>query len=220
MSEHLTIQQRPESLSDQVFGTIREAIISRTLAPGSAVTEAQLAKDLGVSKTPVREALLRLREVGLVRSMPIRGMTIIESSRDALIQAYELRGVLESAVTRLAALKASDDQVRDLEAKAQRSLDFAEKLDGESFRQSDRQFHATVWGAAGNPELERIAENAYLLSSALRAIHALSSHDSIKCAQQHVAIAAAIKGRDETAAAELAERHVRDVLQYSMPPGD
>ncbi|MDQ1582021.1 MAG: hypothetical protein QOF36_75 [Microbacteriaceae bacterium] len=217
MGDLLTIQQRPESLSDQVFATIREAIISRTLAPGSAVTEAQLAKDLGVSKTPVREALLRLREVGLVQSMPIRGMTIIESSREALIQAYELRGILESAVARLAALKASEEQMGELETMANRSLEFAEQHDAANFRQTDRQFHAAVWAAAGNPELERIAENAYLLSSALRAIHALSSSDSIKCAKQHVAIATAIKGRDETQAAELAANHVRDVLQYSLP---
>jgi DNA-binding GntR family transcriptional regulator len=144
-------------------------------------------------------------------------MTIIESSREALIQAYELRGILESAVARLAALKSSDDQISELEAMAQRSLDFAEQHDATNFRQSDRQFHSGVWAAAGNPELERIAENAYLLSSALRAIHALSSSDSIKCAKQHVAIASAIKGRDEAQAAELAANHVRDVLQYSLP---
>ncbi|MCU1584586.1 MAG: transcriptional regulator, GntR family [Microbacteriaceae bacterium] len=217
MGDQLSIQQRPESLSDQVFGTIREAIISRTLAPGSAVTEAQLAKDLGVSKTPVREALLRLREVGLVQSMPIRGMTIIESSREALIQAYELRGILESAVAKLAAIKASEDEINELTAVAKKSLQFAKKHDAANFRLTDRQFHSAVWASAGNPELERIAENAYLLSSALRAIHALSSSDSIKCAQQHVDIASAIGDRDATRAAEFAANHVRDVLQYSLP---
>jgi DNA-binding GntR family transcriptional regulator len=217
VGDQLTIQQRPESLSDQVFATIREAIISRTLAPGSAVTEAQLAKDLGVSKTPVREALLRLREVGLVQSMPIRGMTIIESSREALIQAYELRGILESAVARLAAVKASEDEIDGFEAVAKKSLQFAKKHDAVNFRLTDRQFHSAVWAAAGNPELERIAENAYLLSSALRAIHALSTNDSIKCAQQHVDIATAIRANNATLAGEVAANHVRDVLQYSLP---
>jgi GntR family transcriptional regulator, rspAB operon transcriptional repressor len=218
VGDQLTIQQRPESLSDQVFATLREAIISRTLAPGSAVTEAQLAKDLGVSKTPVREALLRLREVGLVQSLPIRGMTIIESSREALIQAYELRGILESAVAGRAALRASSAETHEMETVAKQSLAFAKQHDAENFRQKDREFHAAVWAASGNPELERIAGNAYLLSSALRAIHAMSSTDSIKCAQQHVDIAAAIKAQDATKAAEVAADHVRDVLQYSLPP--
>jgi DNA-binding GntR family transcriptional regulator len=218
MSDHLLpLQQRPESLSDQVFVTIREAIISRTLAPGSAVTEAQLAKDLGVSKTPVREALLRLREVGLVQSLPIRGMTIIESTQETLIQAYELREVLESAVARFAALKATETQQSEMEEAAKKSLSFAEDADSSNFRLWDRRFHSLVWAAAGNPELERIAENTYSLSSALRALHALSSSDSIKCARQHVAIASAVKDHDPVKAAELAATHVRDVLRYALP---
>jgi DNA-binding GntR family transcriptional regulator len=218
MSDHLLpLQQRPETLSDQVFVTIREAIISRTLAPGSAVTEAQLAKDLGVSKTPVREALLRLREVGLVQSLPIRGMTIIESTQETLIQAYELREVLESAVARFAALKATETQQSEMEEAAKQSLSFAEDADSANFRLWDRRFHSLVWAAAGNPELERIAENSYSLSSALRALHALSSNDSIKCAKQHVAIALAVKSHDPAMAAELAATHVRDVLRYALP---
>jgi DNA-binding GntR family transcriptional regulator len=150
--------------------------------------------------------------------MPIRGMTIIESSREALIQAYELRGILESAVAGRAALRASAVETHELEAVAKQSLAFAKQHDADNFRQKDREFHAAVWAASGNPELERIAGNAYLLSSALRAIHAMSSTDSIKCAQQHVDIAAAIKAQDATKAAEVAADHVRDVLQYSLPP--
>lgn len=210
------LESRPESISDLVFASIREAIVSRTLAPGSIVTEAQLAKDLGVSKTPVREALLRLREVGLVRPMPVRGMKIIESTRDTMVRAYELRGLLEGGVAKFAAQRATDEQIAAMEDAAAESLRLAREYDAEGFRLSDRNFHSAVWSASGNSELERIADNAYSLSTALRAIHALSSRDSIKCAQQHVDITQAIKERDGERAADLASAHVYDVLQHSL----
>lgn len=212
----LPLESRPESISDWALATIREAIIARTLAPGSVVTEAQLSKELGVSKTPVREALLRLREVGLVKPMPVRGMMIIESTRDTLIQSYELRGLLEAGVSRFAAARATDEQIATMQAAAAESLRCAEERDSDAFRRSDRIFHATVWSAAGNAELERIADNAYSLSSAMRAIHALSNRDSIKCAHQHLDITDAIRDGDEERAATLATAHVRDVLQYSL----
>lgn len=215
-SQLVPLESRPESISDWALATIREAIIARTLAPGSVVTEAQLAKELGVSKTPVREALLRLREVGLVKPMPVRGMMIIESTRDTMVQSYEFRGFLEAGVARFAAQRATEEQIVAMEAAAAESLKRAEEHDADAFRRSDRIFHATMWSACGNAEMERIADNAYSLSSALRAIHALSNRDSIRCAQQHVDITRAIKGRDGERAAALASAHVHDVLQYSL----
>lgn len=216
----LPLESRPETISDRVLVSIREAIITRTLAPGSIVTEAQLAKDLGVSKTPVREALLRLREVGLVHPMPVRGVMIIESTRDTMVQAYELRGLLEAGAAKFAAQRATEEQIAAMEAAAAESLRLANEHDADGFRRSDRTFHSTLWSASGNAELERTADNAYSLSSALRAIHALSGRDSINCAQQHVDITRAIKERDGQRAADLASAHVHDVLQYSLesPP--
>jgi DNA-binding GntR family transcriptional regulator len=215
-AQFLPLEARPESTSDWVLASIREAITARTLAPGSVVTEAQLAKDLGVSKTPVREALLRLREVGLVQPMPVRGMKIIESTRDTMMQSYEFRGFLEGGIAKFAAQRATDEQITTMEAAAAESLRFANKHDADGFRRSDRNFHSTTWAASGNAEMERIADNAYSLSSALRAIHALSNRDSIKCAEQHVDIVRAIREGDGERAAELATAHVHDVLQYSL----
>lgn len=219
MERHLPeLGFRPDSLSDQVYAAIREAIVNKTLAPGSTVTEAQLAKDLGVSKTPVREALLRLREVGLVQPLATRGVRVIEPSRDAIVRAYEVREVLEAATARLAALRGASAHWAELDDHATRSLEAAERYDAPGFSQWDRMFHRVVWAASGNEDLVRYTENAYDLASALRAMDAPIGGDSIACARQHVAIAEAIRSRQADVAQQLAGDHIRDVLRCVLPP--
>ncbi|HEX5541915.1 MAG TPA: GntR family transcriptional regulator [Micromonospora sp.] len=203
-----------------MYNAIRGAIVGKVLPPGSTVTEAQLAKDLGVSKTPVREALLRLREVGLVQALATRGMKVIEPTREAVVRAYEVRSVLESATARFAAQRATSPQRDEIEIAASSSLEAARRYDATSFRELDHSFHALVWEAATNHELQRLAENAYALTAALRAMDAPSGGDSIMCAEQHVVIANAIRQRDDITAAEVASRHVYDVLSCVMPPTD
>ena len=218
MDSHLPeLGLRHDSLSEQVHAAIREAIINKTLMPGSTVTEAQLAKDLGVSKTPVREALLRLREVGLVQPLATRGVRVIEPTREAIVRAYEVRWVLDSATAQLAALRATREHCAQLDEQARQSLEAAKRYDAAGFSQWDRQFHGTVWRAASNPGLEWHADNAYALASALRAMDAPMGGDSINCAQQHVGIAEAIREGQEQKAYDLAGRHVQDVLRCVLP---
>ncbi|HEX5541347.1 MAG TPA: GntR family transcriptional regulator [Micromonospora sp.] len=212
------LESRPDSLSEQVYNAIREAVVGKTLRPGSTVTEAQLAKELGVSKTPVREALLRLREIGLVQPLATRGVKVIEPTREGIIRAYEVRWALEAATAQLAALRADQEQCTELDDAAARSLEAARRYDPPAFSHWDRQFHRCLWKASGNTELERLAENAYALTTALRAMDAPIGGDSISCAEQHVVIAAAIRDRDEKAAHDVAAQHVQDVLRYVLPP--
>ena len=99
----VVLESKPESLTDVVYEAIRDAIINRVLGPGSRVTEAGLAAQLGVSKTPVREALLKLRQVGLIEPVGRRGGRIALPSRTSIRHAYETREALESHAARLAA---------------------------------------------------------------------------------------------------------------------
>src|ERR1700716_2927871 len=99
----LALHTRPESLSEVVYETIRDAIVNRTIPPGVRVTEAGLAKQLNVSKTPVREALLRLREIGLIEPSGVRGGRIILPSPTSIRQAYEVRLALETFAAEAAA---------------------------------------------------------------------------------------------------------------------
>lgn len=212
-----SIDSRPENLSDQVYQAIRQAIAGKVLAPGSVVTEAQLARDLGVSKTPVREAFLRLREIGLLQPLATRGVRVIEPTAESMRRAYEVRKILESAAARLAAERATAEQHVVLADVAQRSLDAARLFDATSFSSWDMTFHEEVWAASHNVELARLADNAYTRASALRAMDAPSGGDSISCAEQHVVIAAAIGAGDGERAAAVMGQHIDDVLGFVTP---
>src|SRR5699024_1849118 len=99
--------------------------------------------------------------------------------------------------------------------------DAAQRYDVAGFSHWDREFHETVWDASGNAGLERLAENAYALTTALRAMDALVGGSSIECAKQHLVIAQAIRDRDEGAAFDMAVEHVQHVLRGVLPePAD
>lgn len=215
---------RPESISELVYTTIRDAIVDKTLAPGSTVSEASLARSLNVSKTPVREALLRLRQMRLVEpEAGGRRLRVIIPSRKSIMDAYETREALDPAVAALAAKRATETQKMQLHKTAAQSVGYAEISDGEGFRGCDREFHATIAKAAANPHLTAMAQNALILTETLRARDAPSAGDSIQCADDHTRIAEAITQGDGVLAARLAVGHVQHVRQnvlnaLSVPP--
>lgn len=216
----MSIHPRAESLSEQVYSAIRSAIVGKSLAPGSTVTEAQLAQHLGVSKTPVREALLRLRDIGLVQPLPARGVKVIEPTREAILGAYEVRSMLEVATAALASRRVRPAAAAELASTAERSLLAARAHDAESFRELDLKFHTAIWRASANPTMERLADNAYALTSALRAMDTPIEGNSITCAEQHVTLARAIAAGDERTARLVAREHIESVRQSVMAPAD
>lgn len=211
-SELRRVSQRPESISQIVYDAIRDGIVDKTLLPGSAVSEARLAQSLNVSKTPVREALLRLRECDLVEADGDRGLRVVHPSRERITHAYEARWALESEAAALAAERTNDAQRAQLRDTAGRSVQSAEARSRQDFIRLDREFHHAIAAAASSPRLERLAKDALLLTGVLRARDVPMSGDSVKCAQEHVAIADAIAQGDGALAADLATGHVQHVL--------
>lgn len=216
MSDRLARLNAPESVSQLTFEAIRDAIVDKELPPGGAVTEADLAEQLGVSKTPVREALLRLREIGLIEGDGRRGARVVRPSHDAIVNAFEMRWALEPALAGLTAVRATDEQRQEVRHAATRSLEAARARAVGEFRRWDRTFHAHVADAAASPGLAGLSKNALDLSAVLRARDFPRSGDSVKCAQQHVEIADAIERDDEASAHRLAAEHVEDVLRLVL----
>lgn len=207
------LDDRPESLSEIVYESLCDAIVDMTLPPGTTVTEVGLARQLNVSKTPVREALLRLRELSVIETNGTHGLRVATQNRETITHAYEARSALEAAVASFAAARASDSQLAELENAAEQSLKGAEANDPEAFRRWDEVFHGTVAEAAANPHLTRMAKNSFLLTRVLRARDVqMSEQESVKCALDHVKIADAIRSNDSALAGDLASEHVRYVL--------
>jgi DNA-binding GntR family transcriptional regulator len=200
---------RPETLTQRVYEAIRAAIVNQELASGSRLTEAGLARQLNVSKTPVREALLQLREVGLIEPDEHRGGRIVRPSRQAIADAYEVREGLEVVAAKAVARRAGQPAVREIRRLATESLWAARAGDLEAFHRWDEAFHRAIARATGNSRLAELIEHSLALVSALRERDAPGPADSVTCATSHVRVARAIGKRDAEGAGAAMADHVK-----------
>lgn len=207
-SAELTIGDRPQLLADKVYATIRQAIIDGVIAPGERVTESSLAERLSVSKTPVREALLELRRVGLIVDWGRRGGQVIMPSREAFQEVSEAREAIEVLISANAALRTSPAEKRAITDAAERSLEIARKGDIEGFNDINVEFHALIAKGARNARLLHMLRDLFDLSSLLRLRDLPPMHDLVKYAGDHIVIAELIAKGDANGAAEAAREHV------------
>jgi DNA-binding GntR family transcriptional regulator len=210
------IDGRRDSLTSQVHDAIRDAIVSKQLPPGMRLSEAALAEQLGVSKTPVREALVRLQAIGLVDTEVGAGARVVTPSRERIQHSYEVRSGHEFTAARLAALRASEEDIAGLILAADQSVVRATSGDAAGFRECDARFHRGVAAAAGNPLLVQLVENSFSLTWALRRRDVGVTGDSIACAHQHVSIAKAIRARQENIAAGEMLIHINKVMSMVL----
>ncbi|UGS38232.1 GntR family transcriptional regulator [Capillimicrobium parvum] len=212
----LSLGVRPRNLSDVVFEAIRQAIVDRVLAPGEPLTEPALAERLKVSKTPVREALLRLRQIGLIEQNGARGLCVIQPSAAAVRQAYELREALESFTAARAAERASNADRERIARAAQSSLDAARKSDIAAFRDSDREFHSYIAELGDNARIASLIDDAGAVISTLMTRELTAGDDLVGCSLGHVAVAEAITASDGVAAAREMTTHIRLVWKLAL----
>jgi len=208
--------EAPERLADMVYETIRQSIMDKTLAPGVRVTESGIAEQLGVSKTPVREALLRLRRIGVIEPDGVRGGRVIKPSRGAIREAYEVREALEVFAVRSVAGRIGGNDLERICDAAARSLERAEHGDQAGFRESDFAFHDAIADAAANPRLKELIEDVFTLIGTLRQRDFPDSRWPVDCARGHVRIADAIARRDVEGAEAAAREHIRQVERYVL----
>jgi DNA-binding GntR family transcriptional regulator len=212
----LVLPHKPESLADVVYETIREAIINRVIPPGSRLTEAALAEQLNVSKTPVREALLKLRQIGLVEPSGRRGGRVTLPSRRSIQHAYEARRGLESFAAEIVAERGGAADIKLIRDAASRCLAAAEAGDFAGFRHWDMQFHDRIGEATGNPRLCELLNDSFAVVMALRRRDVPRAEGSVACARAHVQIAKAIARHDPDAAGKAMREHVHQVEGYVL----
>jgi DNA-binding GntR family transcriptional regulator len=213
---HFQPLEVPERLADVVYDAIRQSIMDKTLPPGARVTESGIAGQLGVSKTPVREAMLRLRRIGVIEPDGVRGARVISPSRSQIRQAYEVREALEVFAVRIAAERVSGDDLERICDAAERSLKGAAKGDQAEFREWDFVFHRAIAEASDNPRLTELIEDVFTLIGTLRQRDFPEAGWSVECGKAHVRIADAIARRDTTSAEAEARAHIRQVEGYVL----
>lgn len=207
--------ERPDNLTNLVFAAIRDRIVNAALPPGSSVSEATLAKELSVSKTPVREALLRLRRIGLVEPTS-RGLRVTLPSVRSVRHAFEYRAVLESGAATYAARHATGEQFDAVTHWASESLGCAQDGDPGDFRQTDHQFHVAVADASGNEFMRSAIEDAFVLTMALRQRDVSLVRDFVPDALEHLEIAEALRARDSAVASALLANHALRIMDQLL----
>lgn len=202
----LSVLARPEALTGRVAGLIRQAILSGELAPGERLSVPELARRLGVSRTPARESLLLLEREGLVVPRSSAGMAVIAGGREDILDLLDIREGLEIMTARRAAERIDAAGVARLEAILADHEAVLEEGDLARHIELDAAFHAAIREAAGNDrlarQLGRIEVQLRVLNGRLSRAEGWSGRAVLR---DHDAIAAAIIARDAAAA----ERHMR-----------
>lgn len=168
--------------------------------------ERQLSADLGVSRTPIREALTVLEQEGFVRSVPRRGIFVVRKSKREIIDMITVWAALESMAARLAATRASERDLADLRDVFHDFDDEAPSEHMNEYSNANIRFHQTIIRLSGCAMIGEMTENLFIHIRGIRAVSVRQENRSERSLQEHRAIIAALNARD----ADLAERLVRE----------
>lgn len=209
MAENGAVRLRHTSLRDQVLEVVRQAMVSGEIRPGDIYSAAALATRLGVSSSPVREALLTLVNQGLMEPVRNRGYRVVAMEEQDLDEIYEMRQLLEVPGTLSAAAKAGPadlERLGDLAGEIERA---AREGDVASFLDADRRFHLALLSLAGN---RRLLESIANLRDQTRlyGLEKLAEGGRLTgAAGEHREILAAIAAQDWDALENLMHTHLR-----------
>lgn len=200
-------------LRSQVRDLLIERIVNGYYKPGARLVETQIARELGVSQAPVREALRDLESVGVVESFAFRGARVRNPSRDELLEAYPVRAALESLAASEAASRITDEQLDQLEDLIKQME--AAGAEGNAHKQANAnaQFHALIVEAAQNSTLMRLW--AFLEPWARTYLTAARAGvDLNELAVRHRKILTPLRNRDSEAAAAAMREHLMEAAEW------
>ena len=146
-------------LRDVVFNTLRQAILRGELKPGERLMEIQLANKLGVSRTPIREALRKLELEGLVNMVPRKGAEVADITEKSLRDVLEVRKALEELSVQLACEKITEEEIEELKRVAERFKDTLHDQDVTKIAEADVAFHDVIYTATDNQKLILLLNN-------------------------------------------------------------
>jgi DNA-binding GntR family transcriptional regulator len=201
--------------SREVYERLRDAIVRGELRPNERLIEAELATNLRVSRTPIRESLPRLAAEGLIVSRG-RGWVVLEHSADEIREIYEVRAALEGYATRLAAERATVEQVEHIRTMAQGEPKAMGKLPRDEFVVLNERFHSAVIDAAGNARLAQTIQQTrtYYFNQRIAVVY--SQQEVVDAFVGHQQIADAIYRRDGDEAERLTRAHVGEALEAAV----
>ena len=215
-------EYQEHSLGGRVFQRIREDILNGKYQEHDELREAALGKELGVSRTPVREALRQLELEGLVTIIPNRGAYVTGISQKDIWDIYRLRSLLEGLCARWAVEHITDAQLDELEETILLSEFQMKKESGFSAEQVtalDGRFHSVLYEASGSRILSHVLTDFHNYVQSARKNSVISEERARKSIREHKQILRAIRDRDAEMAEQLANEHILHVMQNLKKQG-
>ncbi|MGL6106362.1 GntR family transcriptional regulator [Romboutsia sp.] len=201
-------------LRDVVFENLREAILEGKVSPGQRLMEVQLAEQLGVSRTPVREAIRKLELEGLVVMLPRKGAYVANMSLKDIIDVLEIRASLEGLSASLAAERISEDDIKKLEQIAGDFKKSTSDSDVEALLKMDVEFHECIFKATNNKKLHQLINSLWEQVYRFRVTYISDYDSSVNIIKEHELILDAIKKGDSELAKRYATEHIEKAEQF------
>ena len=199
-------------LSQKVYWALKTEIIKGSLKPGTKLSEGKIAKQLGVSRTPIRETLMQLAAEGFVKMNPNQAVVVSNASLEDVQEVLQIRGVLEGLAARLATKTINEEEIKELEKYQKRMEHYTNKDDVLAFSEMDAEFHELILNICGNNRLIQIRKNLSEQAHRYR-IRSLSVPGRLKYSlKEHQEIIEALKRKDAEQADRLSQKHIENVL--------
>ena len=199
-------------LRDRVFDQLRDDILNGKYATGEELKEIPIGKDLGVSRTPVREALRKLELEGLVTIIPNKGAYVSGISAEDVHDIYVIRSYLEGLCAKGACRYATEEDINSLDEIICLARFNAEKNRYEQMSELDSKFHQTLYNSCGSKMLRHILRDFHKYVESVRKQTLSRSERAIAAINEHEKILDAIKARDEETADRLANEHIMNTI--------
>jgi DNA-binding GntR family transcriptional regulator len=195
----------------QIFGFVRDAIITMELLPGQMISETALANQFGVSRTPVREALIQLSNIGFVEVLPQRGTYVTKFSMEKILESRFIREAIEVSVVSLLAEKITDDIIQEGESIIAEQKAAADDNDPLAFQKLDDKFHQALANRTDYARVAQLIEAEKAHMDRVRCLSLQEADQFKRVLTQHTAIIKALKSGVPEKAAKAMSVHLKDV---------
>ena len=196
-----------ETARDVAFRVLRDNIVSLDLKPGTLISENEMAMEFGVSRTPVREAIIDLAKAGIIEILPQRGSYVSLIDPSMVEESRFVRKILDKAVIELACEIAPKDVIDEIEENVHLQEFYLEKEDADRIYMLDNQFHYLIYKAAGKETTYDMSSTMMLHFDRVRTLSVETVKD-LKIVKDHREMLEAIKAGDKENAAFLVEKHL------------
>lgn len=197
-----------KSLGQDVFDRLRQAIIDQDIEPGARLVEHRMAKMMGISRTPLREALHKLEREDWIEKMPSGGFRVVALTRKDIEETFGIRAVLEAYAARLAARKHRSRDLAPLEEIMARYQDCLEKKRPERLSDINTEFHDQLYAMSQSPRLVKMINQLRAQIARFRQLILRQSSFAQESCRDHQMMVAAMRQRDEDRVESLVRAHI------------